>query len=87
MQNISVKYLWSESVQGYILAGYFWGYFVLILPAGFIAEMAGPWNAILWSSLLSALLTGLTPVAASPSGGGIIALRVLVGACGVLINL
>ncbi|RZC43006.1 MFS 1 and/or Sugar tr domain containing protein [Asbolus verrucosus] len=78
----SVRYAWSETEQGYILAAYFWGYMTTCFPGGIVSEMLGPWNVILWTSILSAALTGLTPLAAQGGVAGVVACRFFIGLLG-----
>ncbi|RZC43007.1 MFS 1 and/or Sugar tr domain containing protein [Asbolus verrucosus] len=81
LQN-ATRYEWSQMEQGLILAAYFWGYIITVLPAGTITQKFGPWNVILWSSLLSAVLTGLTPLSIRGGVVGVVACRFILGLLG-----
>nr|XP_015838308.1 PREDICTED: putative inorganic phosphate cotransporter isoform X2 [Tribolium castaneum] len=79
----SKKFKWSEIDEGWILAAYFYGYFFTVLPGGIISNYIGPWHTIVWSSLGSAVLTGLTPICATSGGvGGVCANRFFIGFLG-----
>ena len=74
---------WNEDRIGWILTGYFWGYMVTLVPAGLLSELIGPWHVILWSSLASGVLTGLTPLFAEGGYIGVVISRVFIGMLGV----
>ncbi|KAJ3647202.1 hypothetical protein Zmor_024732 [Zophobas morio] len=75
---------WNEDRIGWILTGYFWGYMVTLVPAGLLSELIGPWHVILWSSLASGVLTGLTPLFAEGGYIGVVISRVFIGMLGGL---
>ncbi|XP_044272677.1 putative inorganic phosphate cotransporter [Tribolium madens] len=79
----SQKFKWSEGDVGWILSGYFYGYFLTVLPGGMISNYIGPWHTLMWSSLGSAFLTALTPICAIKGGmGGVVANRFFIGFLG-----
>ncbi|XP_055625542.1 sialin-like [Toxorhynchites rutilus septentrionalis] len=76
------RYNWSSHDQSLILGAYFYGYLLLSLPAGVLAERFGGRNMVGVSLALSALLTALTPLAATYGLWVIVANRALLGVCG-----
>ncbi|XP_015838264.1 putative inorganic phosphate cotransporter isoform X2 [Tribolium castaneum] len=79
----SKKFKWSETDQGWILAAYFYGYFLTLMPGGLISNYIGPWHVLLWTGVGSAVLTGLTPICATSGGvGGVCANRFFIGFLG-----
>lgn len=70
---------WSEKTQGLVLGAFFWGYVVLQLPGGQMADrFGGKW--LLGTSILgTAILTILSPFAARWHYGAFIACRALEG--------
>ena len=69
-------FVWGETMQGYILASYFWGYLVTQLPGGRMAELlSAKW--VMWVAVLvNALCTLLTPPAATLHAGALLAMRI-----------
>lgn len=67
---------WSETMQGYILASYFWGYLVTQLPGGRMAELLSAKWVMLVAVLVNALCTLLTPPAAALHAGALLAMRI-----------
>ncbi|XP_064213438.1 putative inorganic phosphate cotransporter isoform X2 [Tribolium castaneum] len=79
----SQTFNWSEGDVGWILSAYFYGYFLTTIPGGVVSNYIGPWHTLLWSSLGSAVLTGLTPLCAISGGvGGVCASRFFIGFLG-----
>lgn len=64
-KNPDGPFLWSKEKQGVILSSFFAGYFIMQIPAGWIAFKFGGMNAILFSILLSSLGTLLVPLVSS----------------------
>ncbi|XP_041982503.1 uncharacterized protein LOC121735668 [Aricia agestis] len=56
---------WTKDQQATILGAYFWSYPVTSLIGGTVAERWGPRYVVFWCSVLGALLTVLSPAAAS----------------------
>ena len=78
-QNLGPQYDWNTQQQGDILGAFFYGYIVTQIPGGFLAEKyGGKWIYGL-GTLCTAILTLLTPLAASGGVGWFMALRVLEG--------
>lgn len=73
------EFEWDERVQGLVLGAFFWGYVVLQLPGGQMADrLGGKW--LLGGSILgTALLTLFSPLAARLHYGAFIACRALEG--------
>ncbi|XP_063903804.1 sialin-like [Zophobas morio] len=76
------RYQWNENEVGLIISAYFYGYIVTVMPGGILSEMLGPFHVILWTSVGSAILTGLTPICAELGVYGVVANRFLVGFLG-----
>ncbi|KAK2726930.1 hypothetical protein QYM36_007693 [Artemia franciscana] len=72
-------FVWNELTQGYVLAGYFWGYIFTQYPGGRAAEtLSAKW--VLWTSVfVNAVFTLLTPLAAKYHYGLVITVRVIEG--------
>lgn len=71
---------WSESTQGLILSGFYYGYAITHIPGGYLAERyGGKWT--LGIGLLStAIFTLLTPIVVKAGGATwLFILRVLQG--------
>lgn len=71
---------WSESTQGLILSGFYYGYAITHVPGGYLAERyGGKWT--LGIGLLStAIFTLLTPIVVKAGGATwLFILRVLQG--------
>jgi len=77
------EYVWSKTIQGYILGAFFWGYLVTQIPGGWVATKFGGKQVFGVSMLLGTLVTFITPVAAQTSYKFLIALRVILGICSV----
>ncbi|XP_044272676.1 putative inorganic phosphate cotransporter [Tribolium madens] len=79
----SKTFKWNEGDVGWILSGYFYGYFLTVMPGGMISNYIGPWHTILWSGAGSAFLTGLTPICAIKGGlAGVVVNRFFLGLLG-----
>lgn len=70
---------WDESYQGFVLSGFFYGYAVGQLPGGLLAERFGGKLVFGLGTLLTALLTIVSPFAAWAGGGWFFAVRLLEG--------
>lgn len=60
-----------------MLSSFFWGYVVTQVPAGQLAQRIGAKRILLWSMLLCAALTMLTPLSIEYGGWQVNVLRVL----------
>lgn len=78
-----VRYEWDSKIQGLMLGAYFWGYISTSIPGGLIAEKVGASRIVAITGFLSAILTILTPLAASIHYGAVIFVRILLGFLGV----
>ncbi|XP_017779301.1 PREDICTED: sialin [Nicrophorus vespilloides] len=83
--DFGVRYEWNSKIQGLILGSYFWGYIISSMPGGFLAEQFGPLKTVGVSTLVSSVLTILTPLAASWHYSVVIANRILLGLLGGVI--
>ncbi|XP_067133318.1 sialin-like [Centruroides vittatus] len=72
-------YDWDTKLQGIILASFFWGYIVTQIPGGYIAGKFGGRNLFGGGIFCTAVLTVLTPLAASVNVGFVLAVRVIEG--------
>ncbi|CAN7999053.1 unnamed protein product, partial [Ixodes hexagonus] len=73
------KFIWNEYQQGIALGAFFYGYVVTQIPGGRLAERFGAKWLYGVGVLITALLTLLTPVAATWSFYAFVALRVMMG--------
>lgn len=80
------RYDWDSQIQGLILGSYFWGYILTSMPGGLVAETFGPTKTVGITTIISAVLTLLTPLAASWHYGVVIAIRFVLGFLGVSSN-
>lgn len=62
------EYDWDEKTKALVLSSFFWGYVVTQVPAGQLAQRWGAKVLLLWSMVLCAFLTVLTPWCASVGG-------------------
>merc|ERR1739844_887618 len=77
--NGNGEFDWDSKEQGLILGSFFYGYVLTQIPGGFLAEKyGGKWFYGI-GTLCTAILTLLTPLAASGGVGWFMALRVLEG--------
>lgn len=72
-------YVWDENTQGLILSSFFYGYIIMQIPGGWLAEKIGGKPVYGAGTLCAALLTLLVPLAAKNGVGFLVALRVLMG--------
>ncbi|XP_049804155.1 putative inorganic phosphate cotransporter [Schistocerca nitens] len=79
--NPNIKdYGWSQSETSTILSSFFWGYVVMLAPAGWVADRFDAKNLLSASLILSGILTMLTEVAADIGGVVLVcAFRVVMG--------
>ncbi|XP_043276500.1 putative inorganic phosphate cotransporter [Venturia canescens] len=72
-------FVWSESLQGYILSAYFWGYMASLIPGGRMAELLSAKWVMNGSVLLNVVASILSPVAAEMHYGVFMFMRFLQG--------
>lgn len=70
---------WDSNTQGTILGAFFYGYIITQIPAGILAEKFGGKWMFGCGTLITAVLTLLTPVSAHAGVGWLVANRVLMG--------
>ncbi|XP_071147741.1 sialin-like isoform X2 [Mytilus edulis] len=75
------EFNWDTKVQGFILGGFFWGYLVSQIPAGWLATRFGGKRVFGWSIFIATICTMLTPIGAKTDYRLLIVLRVIVGMC------
>ncbi|XP_055858837.1 sialin [Episyrphus balteatus] len=76
------RYKWSADDQALLLGAYFYGYLITSLPGGMLAERYGGKAVAGYSSIFSAVLTALTPLAASWGIWAVFAVRFAIGFLG-----
>ncbi|XP_042911814.1 putative inorganic phosphate cotransporter isoform X2 [Parasteatoda tepidariorum] len=59
------RYNWNPTQQGFILSAFFYGYFIAMLPGGYVAKKLGAVRVFGASVLSTAILTLLTPLVVS----------------------
>ena len=77
--NGRYQFCWSDSEKQLVLGAFFYGYFVLQIPGGALAEKIGAKAVLGWTVLLTALLSLITPTVAFQGPAFLIALRVVQG--------
>ncbi|BET03033.1 sodium:phosphate symporter activity [Nesidiocoris tenuis] len=75
VHRASGEFVWDEATQGLILSAFFWGYVVMHVPGGLMAERFGAKTVLGFGMLTSTLATLATPIVART--GGAIALIIL----------
>lgn len=71
--------VWDKRTQGSVLGAFFWGYLVSQIPAGLLAvRLGGKW-CFGGAMIAAGVLTILTPVVASHTFEGMMALRIMLG--------
>lgn len=73
------RYNWDPATQGYILSAFFYGYFIVMLPGGYLAEKFGATRLFGFCIISTSLLTLLTPVVVRWGLVPLLVLRVLEG--------
>uniref|UniRef100_A0A146L277 Putative inorganic phosphate cotransporter n=1 Tax=Lygus hesperus TaxID=30085 RepID=A0A146L277_LYGHE len=80
VHRASGEFVWDEETQGLILSSFFWGYVVMQVPGGLLAEKFGGKVALGFGMLVSTLATLATPLVARMGGAiGLIVLRFILG--------
>ena len=72
------RFDWSEKTQGILLGAFFWGYFLMMVPGGRIAETHGPRLLLTFGMVMTGLINLLTPFMA-PLFYVFVASRVVLG--------
>ncbi|CAG2193628.1 SLC17A5 [Mytilus edulis] len=70
---------WDPEIQGYVLGGFYWGYLITQMPAGWIATRYGGKIVTGWSMFVSMIFTLLTPFAARTSFIFAVVVRIVIG--------
>lgn len=78
---------WSKKEEGLLLSAYFYGYIFPNLLGGFLSEKFGGRKVIFTGMLLSAVITGLSPLAANDNFIYMFASRLVLGVMGVSLTL
>jgi len=65
------EFSWNEKYQGFVLAGFFYGYAIGQLPGGILAERFGGKLVFGVGTLLTGVLTVLSPLAVRQLGGDV----------------
>lgn len=73
------KYDWSQEMQGIVMASFYYSYFALQIPAGYVVSRFGSRIPIIISSIATAIISIASPFAADGSVYAFIALRILLG--------
>uniref|UniRef100_A0AAG5DLK9 Putative inorganic phosphate cotransporter n=1 Tax=Anopheles atroparvus TaxID=41427 RepID=A0AAG5DLK9_ANOAO len=74
------EFIWSTSMQGYILSSFFYGYVITQIPFGLLAKRYGAMRFLGWGMLLNSVFAFLVPLAARQGGAGwLIAVRFIQG--------
>ncbi|CAL1281269.1 unnamed protein product, partial [Larinioides sclopetarius] len=73
------RYDWSPREQGIILASFYYGYLLTILPGGYLAQKFSPKWVFGSGVFLSALLSLLTPTSTAMGVTALVTLRILQG--------
>lgn len=73
------KFNWSEYEQNFLLGSFFWGYVLMEVPGGRMAEMIGARPVFGYSMLLASITTLLTPMATKFGFYCILFTRILLG--------
>ncbi|XP_033732524.1 sialin-like [Pecten maximus] len=78
-QSQTGEFGWDKSLRGILLGAFFWGYTIMQIPAGWLAEQYGPRETVFGGMLLVSALTLLTPLLARGSPYLLLIGRVLIG--------
>lgn len=62
------EFLWTTSMQGYILSSFFYGYVITQIPFGLLAKKYGAMRFLGWGMLVNSVFAFLVPVAARQGG-------------------
>ncbi|OWF44378.1 Sialin [Mizuhopecten yessoensis] len=78
-QSQEGEFEWDKFLRGFLLGAFFWGYTIMQIPAGWLAERYGPRGTVFGGMLLVSTLTLLTPLLARGSPYLLLVGRVLIG--------
>ncbi|KAL1452530.1 hypothetical protein WDU94_006753 [Cyamophila willieti] len=70
---------WDEKTQGFILSSFYWGYVIMHIPGGILAQKFGGKHTLGVGILLTALFTLLSPLAAHAGAWWFMLVRFLEG--------
>ena len=73
------RFCWSDSQQGLLKSAFFWGYLVLQIHGGTLAEKYGTKRVLGLALLITAILTLLTPLIAKWNIWALFVSRILIG--------
>merc|ERR1711872_1103428 len=79
--NGEFRFCWTEEEKGNVLGAFFYGYVVLMIPSGAVAERFGSKLILGVCLLLTTILSIVTPLVAYQGPSLLIALRVVQGLC------
>ncbi|KAL7304111.1 hypothetical protein TKK_0003569 [Trichogramma kaykai] len=77
--EIDGPFVWDEHQVGIILASYFWGYLVSLMPGGMMAEYLSAKWVLMVSVLLNVVASLLMPIAAEMHVASFICMRIIQG--------
>ena len=76
------RFDWSQEMQGFILAAFYYFYAIAQIPSGLIVQKFGAKIVFLVANLGTAIISIITPIGVEWGGApAMIALRMLMGAC------
>ncbi|ESO83218.1 hypothetical protein LOTGIDRAFT_197570 [Lottia gigantea] len=78
--DIKGEFEWNEDIQGIILGSFYYGYFITQIPGGWLAQYIGGKHLVGFSTLVTSILTILSPFAARYHWTMLMAVRILEGA-------
>lgn len=73
------EFVWSKSVQGFVLASYFYGYLITQIPGGWLSAKYGGTKVIVVSNLIASALTITAPFFARWNYWALSACRFFIG--------
>lgn len=73
------EFVWSKSVQGFVLASYFYGYIITQVPGGWLSAKYGGRNVIVVSNVIASVLTMIAPFFARWHWIALSSIRFLIG--------
>ncbi|XP_044759501.1 sialin-like [Coccinella septempunctata] len=80
VQDYGPRYDWSYEWEQQSISALFYGLTIISIPAGLFVTFFGPFNVLVWSSVIMAVLSGCVVVMAYYVGpGGVFAMRFFVG--------
>lgn len=73
------EYVWSTSMQGYILSSFFYGYVITQIPFGILSKRYGALRFLGWGMFINSVFAFLVPIAAKQGVGWLIVVRFIQG--------